>query len=62
MEDLKDRITSRKFILALLAAVLVFFNRLLDLGLTDADMAKIMTMFGSFIVAEGLGDVVSRFR
>jgi uncharacterized membrane protein HdeD (DUF308 family) len=59
MNDLISRLSSRKFLLALLGIVVVFFRDSLHLG-TDAIQA-ITALIISFTAAEGVADAVTRY-
>lgn len=62
MKEFLKRLSSRKFLLALMFGVLVFTNRYFELGLNQEDMNQIVKAVLGFIFAEGAGDVVSRLK
>jgi len=51
------KITSRKFILAVVASVAVFGNRYFEWGLNEADLWKILLPILTFIGLEGVKDI-----
>lgn len=57
-----DRLKSRKFILAIIAATIAFCNSFFDLGLTNEEIAEITKPFLIFIGAEGFADFAQRFN
>jgi len=59
MNDLLARFTSRKFLLALLGIVVVFFKDALNLS-TEAIQA-ITSLIIAFTAAEGVADAVTRY-
>lgn len=59
MNDLLARFTSRKFLLALLGIVVVFFKDALHL--TADGIQAITALIISFTAAEGVADAVTRY-
>lgn len=60
--DLKNRLTSRKLWLAIVAALVVFLNEYLG---WDLEMEKVWTIVGAlltFVVAEGARDTVREMK
>jgi len=57
--DLK-RFTSRKFILAVVAAVVAFGNAFFEWGITVEQVWTIISPLIGFIVVEGVGDAMER--
>lgn len=53
---------SRKFIVAVLGFVLAACNYIIGWGLTEAQMALILSPLATFILAEGAADVAGRAR
>ncbi len=60
MKEILLRFTSRKFLLAVLGVLIVFYNK--ELQLTPEQINAITTLIISFTAAEGIADTVSRFR
>lgn len=56
LRDLIVRCTSRKFLLALIAAVVAFGNAAWDWGLTQDDLWAVLIPILTFIGVEGLKD------
>lgn len=56
--DLKARFTSRKFLLAVGAAILILANTLLKLGLTAEQMNQMLAGPVAYIFIEGIIDIV----
>lgn len=59
MNDLISRFTSRKFLLALLGIVVVFFKDALHL--TTDSIQAITALIIAFTAAEGVADAVTRY-
>jgi len=57
-----DKLKSRKLWAAILAGLVVALNRFFELGLTEADINKIVTALVSYIFVEGGADLVSRIK
>lgn len=60
VNNLKDRLLSRKFILALVAAFVGIGNSLFSWGLTDQQVWSVITPLLAFIGVEGAADLKSR--
>ena len=61
MKKLKgSKYLSRKFILAIVAGLVVFANRAFDLQLNLDEMLVIVGSLLSFVIAEGIADIKSR--
>ena len=60
MSDLKDRLTSRKFLLTILAVLIALANE--ALGLTPEQLQMIQVVIVAFIGAEGVADAFGRFK
>ena len=63
MNELKTflgSLASRKFLLALLGAIVTILNRKLGLDLTADELILINSILASFILIEGYGDAQSR--
>lgn len=63
MNELKNflgSLASRKFLLALLGAIVTILNRKLGLDLTADELILINSILASFILIEGYGDAQSR--
>ncbi len=60
MKDLISRLTSRKFILAVFAALIAIFNDRY-LHLTPDQVSLIRDVVIAFIAAEGVADTVTRY-
>lgn len=58
--DLLSRFTSRKFLLALVGLVTVFFND--KFNLTSEQIDAIVTLIVAFTAAEGVADAVTRYN
>jgi hypothetical protein len=58
MNDFLTRLTSRKFLLALLGIVTVFFKD--SLALTQDQITAIVALIVAFTAAEGTADVFAR--
>jgi uncharacterized membrane protein HdeD (DUF308 family) len=56
MNDIIARFTSRKFLLAVLGVVAVFF-----VHMSQEQIIALTVLIGSFTVAEGAADVVTRY-
>lgn len=59
---MSDRLKSRKLWLAVISALLVILNKKLNLGLSDQDIALMVTSLLSFVVVEGGADVMERIK
>jgi uncharacterized membrane protein len=59
MQDLVARFTSRKFLLALVGIVVVFFKD--TLHLTQEAIDAIVNLIIAFTAAEGVADAVTRY-
>lgn len=59
MNDLISRFTSRKFLLALLGIITVFFGNRLDISADQ--ITAITALIISFTAAEGVADAVTRY-
>lgn len=62
MSDFLQRLKSRKFLLALGLAILVFANSMFDLGLTNEEMQNMVAVVIAYIAAEGAADTVERLK
>lgn len=60
MNDLVSRLTSRKFLLAVFAALVALFNARF-LHLTGEQISLLRDVIIAFIAAEGLADTVTRY-
>ena len=61
MKKLKgSKYLSRKFILAIVAGLVVFANRAFDLQLNLDEMLVIVGSLLPFVIAEGIADIKSR--
>lgn len=56
MKDLSERLSSRKFVLPIIFAILVILNRRLELNLSENDLQSILTLVGAFIIGETVVD------
>jgi len=52
-----SKFLSRKFILAIVSALVVFLNSAFDFGLNQAEILTIVGSLLSFVVAEGVRDI-----
>jgi hypothetical protein len=59
MKDLLERFTSRKFLLAIVGIVTVFFKD--TLHLSPEQIEAVVTLIIAFTAAEGAADVVTRY-
>ena len=59
---LKEKLTSRKFLLTVVVAVIMLANAALELGLTPEEVQGVAGMVMVYIVAEGVGDAAGRFK
>lgn len=62
MKDLKARLTSRKLWMALLAALVVFLNKFLDLDLKFEEVSLIVTALLGFVAVEGGNDIIKTLK
>lgn len=60
--DWKSKITSRKFILAVVTALLIIANKGLDLNLPEDAINTIVLIILGYIGVEGAVDVVRAFK
>ena len=54
------RFTSRKFLLAVVAAVVAFGNAYFDWGITEEQVWTIISPLIGFILIEGVGDAMEK--
>ena len=54
---MKNKFLSRKFILAIVAALIVFLNKAFDFNLNETEILTIVGSLLSFVVAEGIRDI-----
>lgn len=59
-QELIARLTSRKFLLAFVAAIVVFGNAFFDWGITNEQVWAILTPILAFIGVEGAADLKNR--
>ena len=59
---MRERFTSRKFLLAVVAALVTFGNHYMGWGLSVEEVQQILMPIIAFIAAEGFADTASRFR
>lgn len=57
MKDFLKRISSRKFLLALIGAFIPVLNRQLEIGLSENEILMILGIIASFIGVEGVLDL-----
>jgi hypothetical protein len=55
-----NRFLSRKFILAVVAALVVFLNKAFDLNLDQVEVLTIVGSLLSFVAIEGIADIKER--
>jgi len=55
-----SKFLSRKFILAIVSALVVFLNGAFDIGLNQAEVLTIVSSLLSFIITEGIADIKER--
>jgi hypothetical protein len=55
-----SRFLSRKFILAIVSALVVFLNSAFDLELNQVEILTIVGSLLSFIITEGIADIKER--
>ena len=55
-----SKFLSRKFILAIVSALVVFLNSAFDFGLNQAEILTIVGSLLSFIITEGIADIKKR--
>lgn len=60
MESILKRLSSRKFLLPIIYAVLVSLNRVFEFGLSEKELTQIFQLFLGFMGVEGAADVISR--
>lgn len=60
MNDFVNRLKSRKFILAVVAAVVAFANAFFELGMTTEQVWSVIAPLLAFIGVEGWGDANGR--
>lgn len=60
MNDLMQRLTSRKFLLAVAAAGVVIANKAFDMNLNETEVLAIVGTFITFIGVEGASDMRRR--
>lgn len=60
VRDFGRSLLSRKFLLAVVGAVVVFGNYLWNWGITEDQVWAVLTPILAFIGAEGLADIKSR--
>lgn len=58
MQSFRERITSRKFLLALVGALAPVLNQLLPDPLSTEQLALIVGVIGTYIIGEGVADAV----
>lgn len=57
-----ERLKSRKFLLAVVTAVVAFGNGFFDWGITNEQLTLFITPIVAFIGAEGLADAAERYK
>lgn len=57
-----DSLKSRKFILAILSAIVTFINSVFHLGITETQLILFLIPVLAFIIAEGLADAFERLK
>lgn len=57
-----NRLKSRKFLLAIIAAIVAFGNGFFEWGLSDEQVTLFVTPIVAFIAAEGAADAVERYK
>lgn len=62
MKNWLKGLTSRKFILAVIGAIVAFGNSAYGWGLSSADVATVLAPLIGFIFAEGAADVAGRLK
>ena len=62
MKNWLKGLTSRKFILAVIGAIVAFGNAAYGWGLSTTDVATVLAPLLGFIFAEGAADVASRIK
>lgn len=60
LEDLKNRLSSRKLWLSIIAAAVAFGNAMWDWGLTPMEVTQVIAPLFAFIGIEGLADIRKR--
>lgn len=58
--SIPEKLKSRKFWLALIAALVVFLNRMWDLGLTEQELILVVAPLLAYIGVEGIADIKER--
>jgi len=61
-KEFANSLLTRKFLLAVVSAVVVFGNAFWNWGLTDAQVWSVLTPILAFIGVEGAGDAVERLN
>lgn len=62
MQDFVQRLTSRRFILAVIAGFVAFGNAAFDWGLTTEQVTQVLWPLIAFIVGESAADAVGRVK
>lgn len=57
-QPLKNRLTSRKFLLTILAVLIPLMNRTLNIGLYTDEIVQIQLLFAAYIGVEGIRDCI----
>jgi len=55
-----SKFLSRKFILAIVAGLIVFLNKAFDFKLNDGEILTIIGSLLSFVIVEGIADIKER--
>ena len=55
-----SKFLSRKFILAIVAALVIFLNKAFDLELNEVEILGIVGSLLSFVIVEGVADIKER--
>lgn len=62
MNDFKERLSSRKFLLTVAFGLLVIANKAFEFGISDSDLDQLFSAVLAFIGFEGAADVVKSYR
>ena len=62
MKDFLARLSSRKFILAVVAGLVIFLNEAYDLGLDLGAIKEMVKVVLGFILVEGVADTVRAYN
>lgn len=57
-----QRMTSRKFLISLAFVLVVFLNKMLDVGLTEDEIQQVMVVVLGYLGVEGTKDAITEYQ